>query len=103
MNPSIVYFLPRLSPHSWQNHSANLSSLELYGIRTFILLPLSIKYKYIAASVITCSIPSSVMLTPVRTVGAIDQHSQIQLFREGPLDKVVTFIGLETHDNDVDS
>ena len=39
--------------------------------------------------------------TPVRTVGAIDQHSQIQLFREGPLDKVVTFIGLETHDNDV--
>lgn len=39
--------------------------------------------------------------TPVRTVGAIDQHSQIQLFREGPNDKVVTFIGLETHDNDV--
>lgn len=39
--------------------------------------------------------------TPVRTVGAIDQHSQIQLFREGPLDKVVTFISLGTHDKDV--
>lgn len=38
--------------------------------------------------------------TPVRAVGAIDQHSQIQLFREGPLDKMVTFIETETHDND---
>lgn len=38
--------------------------------------------------------------TPVRTVGAIDQHSQIQLFREGPLDKVVTFIGLSSHERE---
>lgn len=38
--------------------------------------------------------------TPVRAVGAIDQHSQIQLYREGPLDKVVTFIHVENHDND---
>lgn len=38
--------------------------------------------------------------TPVRTVGAIDQHSQIQLFREGPLDKVVTFIGLSAHERE---
>ena len=38
--------------------------------------------------------------TPVRTVGAIDQHSQIQLFREGPLDKTVTFIGLKAHDRE---
>ncbi len=35
--------------------------------------------------------------TPLRTVGAIDQHSQIQLFREGPLDKTVTFIGVKSH------
>lgn len=35
--------------------------------------------------------------TPLRTVGAIDQHSQIQLFREGPLDKTVTFIGIKSH------
>ena len=38
--------------------------------------------------------------TPVRTVGAIDQHSQIQLFREGPLDKTITFIGLKSHDRE---
>lgn len=38
--------------------------------------------------------------TPVRAVGAIDQHSQIQLYREGPLDKMVSFIEVEAHDND---
>lgn len=30
--------------------------------------------------------------TPVGAVGATDQHSQVQLFMEGPHDKVVTFI-----------
>jgi glucose-6-phosphate isomerase len=30
--------------------------------------------------------------TPVATVGATDQHSQVQLFMEGPFDKTITFI-----------
>ncbi len=38
--------------------------------------------------------------TPVRAIGAIDQHSQIQLFREGTLDKHVSFIGVSSHDFD---
>ncbi len=38
--------------------------------------------------------------TPVRAVGAIDQHSQIQLYREGPLDKVITLIEVKHHDKD---
>ena len=29
--------------------------------------------------------------TPVGAVGATDQHSQVQLFMEGPFDKVITF------------
>ena len=29
--------------------------------------------------------------TPVRAVGVVDQHSQIQLYMEGPYDKVITF------------
>jgi len=33
--------------------------------------------------------------TPVKAVGATDQHSQIQLYAEGPRDKVVTFIQVE--------
>jgi glucose-6-phosphate isomerase len=33
--------------------------------------------------------------TPVKAVGATDQHSQIQLYNEGPFDKIVTFIQVE--------
>lgn len=31
-------------------------------------------------------------LTPVAALGATDQHSQLQLYNEGPLDKIVNFI-----------
>ena len=34
-------------------------------------------------------------LTPVAAVGATDQHSQVQLFMEGPFDKVITFVTVE--------
>jgi glucose-6-phosphate isomerase len=38
--------------------------------------------------------------TPVAAVGATDQHSQLQLYMEGPLDKTITFIGVrEPHRN----
>ncbi len=33
--------------------------------------------------------------TPVRALGVTDQHSQIQLYTEGPFDKIVTFIEVE--------
>lgn len=33
--------------------------------------------------------------TPVGAVGATDQHSQVQLFMEGPFDKVVTFLAVD--------
>jgi glucose-6-phosphate isomerase len=33
--------------------------------------------------------------TPVGAVGATDQHSQVQLFMEGPYDKVITFIEVD--------
>ena len=35
--------------------------------------------------------------TPLSAVGATDQHSQVQLFMEGPYDKVITFIRVEEH------
>lgn len=34
--------------------------------------------------------------TPVAALGTIDQHSQIQLYNQGPDDKVVTFLKTET-------
>jgi glucose-6-phosphate isomerase len=33
--------------------------------------------------------------TPLAAVGAIDQHSQLQLFVEGPRDKMVTFLKVD--------
>lgn len=39
--------------------------------------------------------------TPVKALGATDQHSQIQLYTEGPLDKVVTFIRVENYKSDI--
>ncbi len=39
--------------------------------------------------------------TPVKALGATDQHSQIQLYREGPNDKAIGFIDITTHAHDV--
>ncbi len=33
--------------------------------------------------------------TPVKALGTIDQHSQVQLYTEGPTDKITTFIRVE--------
>jgi glucose-6-phosphate isomerase len=37
--------------------------------------------------------------TPVAALGATDQHSQVQLFMEGPADKTVTFLAVPTRDD----
>ena len=35
--------------------------------------------------------------TPIKALGATDQHSQVQLYREGPNDKVFTFLEVQKH------
>jgi glucose-6-phosphate isomerase len=39
--------------------------------------------------------------TPHKAVGATDQHSQVQLFAQGPADKVYTFLRVDRHQDDV--
>lgn len=39
--------------------------------------------------------------TPVKALGVTDQHSQVQLYTEGPFDKVITMIGVENFRHDV--
>lgn len=39
--------------------------------------------------------------TPVNALGSTDQHSQVQLYVEGPFDKVITFIRVEKFDRDL--
>jgi len=36
-------------------------------------------------------------ITPIPAVGATDQHSQMQLFKEGPNDKLIIFIKVKNH------
>ncbi len=35
--------------------------------------------------------------TPVKALGVTDQHSQVQLYTEGPFDKVITLIGVDAY------
>ena len=35
--------------------------------------------------------------TPVKALGATDQHSQVQLYMEGPFDKTITFLAVDRH------
>ncbi|MBR1754703.1 glucose-6-phosphate isomerase [bacterium] len=41
-------------------------------------------------------------LTPIKSVGVTDQHSQIQLFNEGPNDKIINFIRIEEFENSLE-
>lgn len=38
--------------------------------------------------------------TPINSMGTVDQHSQLQLYLEGPRDKFFTFVTLKNHPHD---
>ncbi|MCQ2409573.1 MAG: glucose-6-phosphate isomerase [Clostridia bacterium] len=40
--------------------------------------------------------------TPVKALGVTDQHSQVQLYTEGPFDKVITLIGVKNFRKDIE-
>jgi len=44
---------------------------------------------------------NSVGMTPIGLIGAVDQHSFLQLVIEGPKDKTVTFINIDDFENDL--
>lgn len=44
---------------------------------------------------------ASVGPTPVASLGSVDQHSQLQLYQEGPNNKVITFIEVDAFGSDV--
>jgi len=39
---------------------------------------------------------------PVKALGTLDQHSQLQLYREGPADKFVVFVGVDNYDGGIE-
>ena len=40
--------------------------------------------------------------TAIKAIGATDQHSQVQLYREGPNDKLFTFLAVQDFERDVE-
>lgn len=39
--------------------------------------------------------------TPIKALGATDQHSQVQLYTEGPQDKVILFLGADNYKSEI--
>jgi glucose-6-phosphate isomerase len=39
--------------------------------------------------------------TPIKALGTTDQHSQVQLYREGPNDKLTVFLEVEKHPDEI--
>lgn len=39
--------------------------------------------------------------TPIKALGATDQHSQVQLYAEGPQDKVILFLGVDRYKTEI--
>lgn len=78
-----------------------------YGRSLFVLMPYSSRLQsfarwyrqLVAESIGKAQTRSGAQIefgpTPIAALGATDQHSQIQLYMEGPRDKVITFIEIE--------
>ena len=96
---------------NWQKNPALLSAVLQYaamesGKNIGVLMPYSDNLKYVSdwyAQLWAESLgknrtldykPCNVGQTPVKAVGVTDQHSQVQLYTEGPFDKVVTFLSV---------
>jgi len=82
-----------------------------HGLRMQVLMPYSDALRDFAAWFVQLWAESlgkrrpdgiSVGPTPIAALGATDQHSQVQLFMEGPVDKTVTFISIGSPARDVE-
>lgn len=82
-------------------------AMEKHGANIGVLMPYADSLKYIAdwyaqlwaESLGKKKLEGGRMLrfgqTPVKALGVTDQHSQVQLYTDGPYDKTVTFIGVD--------
>ena len=74
------------------------------GKNMTVMMPYSSRLKYVSDWFVQLWAESLgkndyVGQTPIRALGATDQHSQIQLFNEGPNNKVINFIRVKEFDN----
>ena len=84
---------------------------ERHGLHSHVMMPYSDALRDFAAWFVQLWAESlgkirredgvSVGPTPIAALGATDQHSQVQLFMEGPVDKTVTFLAVAERDAQV--
>ncbi|MBE7711724.1 MAG: glucose-6-phosphate isomerase [Cyanobacteria bacterium SIG31] len=85
--------------------------MDIYkGKKISVMMPYSSRLKYISDWFVQLWAESlgkelnnnfervNVGLTPIKALGATDEHSQMQLFNEGPNDKLITFIRINNFD-----
>jgi glucose-6-phosphate isomerase len=100
-----------MSPDLWQNpallFSAGLYQMhKLKGRDITVLIPYADRLK--SFSEWFCQLWAESLgkdgkgLTPYPSVGTTDQHSQLQLWMEGPDDKVVVFLSIENYGSDLE-
>ena len=95
----------------WHNPAYMLATLQYvamqHGCNISVMMPYADSLKYMAdwyAQLWAESLGKRVDLegrvvnagqTPVKALGVTDQHSQVQLYTEGPFDKVITFLSVD--------
>ena len=95
----------------WRNPAYILATLQYismqHGCNISVMMPYADSLKYMSdwyAQLWAESLGKRVDLdghvvnagqTPVKALGVTDQHSQVQLYTEGPFDKVITFLGVD--------
>lgn len=72
-----------------------------HGIQDLVLLPYSNRIGLVAdwySQLVAESLGKQGKgITPIKAIGATDQHSQLQLYNDGPKNKLVVFFGVEDH------
>ncbi len=88
-------------------------AMEEMGIGVLVMMPYADSLKYMAdwfcqlwaeslgKNVTRKGMAVNVGQTPVKALGVTDQHSQLQLYTEGPYDKIVTFLRVEAFREEV--
>lgn len=91
----------------WDNPARRFAALHYLGqtrqgISNLILLPYSNRLRTIAdwySQLVAESLGKEGQgMTPVKALGVTDQHSQLQLYNDGPKDKLVVFFSLAEHE-----
>ncbi len=103
---------------AWENPACAFAGIQyledtLFGRRVSVMMPYSARLRDVSdwfrqlwaeslgKAVDRQGRPAGVGPLPVKALGVTDQHSQLQLYAEGPDDKVITFLGVGAFEQQV--